>query len=138
MTVRLHKINGYTGDQSFGVGANSLALDATYFINEAQGGVVSKATVGGVISGVNDTIKTFASDNQTVALAKAYYVPTKVDAVYEVTITGGTITSADKGKYFDLSDAETVDGSTKSTTTGQVQMVEFISATKGIFKIVNA
>jgi hypothetical protein len=56
---------------------------------------------------------------------------------YEVTITGGTITIADETKYFDLSDSVTVDGTTESTTTGQLRMTKFVSATASVFEIAN-
>jgi hypothetical protein len=50
-----------------------------------------------------------ASDNQTVAKATVNYIPKRAKNLYNVTITGGTITQADEGKYYNLSDSETVD-----------------------------
>lgn len=54
-----------------------------------------------------------------------------------LSITGGTITAADEDKFYDLG-ASGVDGTTESTTTGQVRMSKFISATQARFQIVNA
>lgn len=135
--MRLYNINGYTGQAESGTGANSLALTETCFVTKASG-VVTKAVAEGVISGVNDTIATYASDNETVDKKAVEFRPALVDATYEVAITGGTITEADEGNFFDLSDEVTVDGATESATTGQVQMVEFISATNAVFRIANA
>lgn len=135
--MRLYNINGYTGQEDSGIGDNSMALTETCFVNKAAG-VVSKAVATGVISGVNTTIATFAADNESGDLATASFRPAFVDATYEVAITGGTITVADEGKFYDLSDEKTVDGTTESTSTGQVQLVKFISATNSVFRIANA
>jgi len=56
------------------------------------------------------TRKAYASNNQTVAQAPLNYIPKEVDVNYAVTITGGTITAADEGKFYNLSDEVTVDG----------------------------
>ena len=39
--------------------------------------------------------------------------------------------------YYDLTDKDTVNGTTESATTGQVKLVKFVSATVGIFQVVN-
>lgn len=134
--IQLWTQDNYARNSQTGVGANSLVLDGKYFLART-GNVISKAVAGGVIVWVNYTEKTFASDNQTVALAKVEFEPADTQVSYIVEIAGGTITVADEGKYYDLTDADTVDGATESTITGQVQMIKFISATKWIFKIVN-
>jgi hypothetical protein len=41
------------------------------------------------------------------------------------------------GRFYDITATQLVDGMTDSASTGQVQLVEYISQTSGIFKIVN-
>lgn len=136
MTVKLAYKNSYENRQGTGVGANSLELTDTCFVTKA-GNVVDKAAATELIVGVNDTIATYASDNESADAKTVNFTPVESNRLYEVTITGGTITAADEGKYYDLSDEVTVDGATESTTTGQVELVTFKTATNSIFKIVN-
>ena len=144
-------------DSREGVGANSLTTLAGQFFMKRTGGggnIVDKATAAtDRIVGVNTTQAVFASDNQTVALKKVQYVPKECNEVYECTISGGTITVGDEGKFYNLSAADVVNGATESvvpfyvdTTAGaavdavlcmQLEMVRFISATKAEFRIVN-
>lgn len=140
MSVKLSEFKTYTGTARSGVGANSLDTSAGQYFVSISGNVVSKALAGGEIIGVSLTQKAFASDNQTNAAATVEYMPTDVDNIYDVTITNGTITVADEGKYYDLdaTSGEVVDGTTESTTTGQLRMVKFVSATNSKFKIANA
>ena len=152
MTIRLYESNGYKTSTASGIGANSLVLDGSYFVKQTAG-IVDKATTGTIIVWVNETETTFASDNQTVAKKEVVFVPATADRLYEVEITWGTITKADEGMYYDLTDADTVNWTTGSaiksvvntsdagaTTdpvlTKQVQLVKFLTATKSIFRIV--
>jgi hypothetical protein len=137
MSVVLNRENPYSHFSKTGLAKNSLALTDAAFVFVA-GGIVDVAVAGGRIDGVSATVKTFASDNQTVAKDTVEYTDVSSQALYTVTITGGTITAADEGKYYDLSDSVTVDGTSESTTTGQLRMVKFVSATSAIFQIVNA
>jgi len=137
MSIKLYENNTYEGKQRSGVGDNSMALIEYNFVTLAAG-VVSLSAVGGIISWVNDTIATYAADNETVALAPVNFTPAESNRLYTVTITGGTITAADEGNFYDLATASTVDGTTESATTGQLQLIEFVSATSSVFKIVNA
>lgn len=137
MSVKLVEFKTYTGTERGGIGANSVDTSAEDAFVTISGNVVAKSTAGDEIAGVSLTRKVYASDNQTVAMAALDYIPVDVDNVYAVTITGGTITAADEGKFFDLSDAVTVDGTSESTTTGQLRMVKFVSATNSNFKIAN-
>jgi len=66
------------------------------------------------------------------------YEAPKDSTTYDVEISGGTITAADEGKFYDLSDSETVDGTSESTSTGQLKLVGFKTATLGTFVIANA
>jgi hypothetical protein len=118
------------------VASNSLDV-AQGTLLSITGGFAVAAGVGTTIIGVSKDQKVFASDNQTVAMKKVNFHPTKDSDEYLATITGGTITQAKVGNYYDLTAAQVVNGATESATTGQVQLVEFISATRGIFKIVN-
>lgn len=151
MTVKIHKMAGYTGNELGGIGANSTDTSSADVFVQHNGSVVSAATTSGALSGVSLTRATYASDNETVAKATLNYIPANVDVTYEVTITGGTITAADQGKFYNLATASTVDGTTESATkssvtndgvgtdpvvTMQLQMVEYVSATVGRFRIV--
>lgn len=137
MSISLHENNTQAESNRTGVGANSLDLSTGAVFLQSVGNIVSGAVTGARIVGVNNTEKVFASDNESVAKATVTYVPETANRTYKVEITGGTITVVDETKYFDLTDSDTVDGITESLTTGQVQLVEFISATEGVFKIVN-
>lgn len=134
--VRKVKSNTYENGDLNAIGGNSVAFAYRDFVN-ADGGYLVKATAGSVISGVSKEVATMASDNQTVAMKKVVYEPVKDSNLYECAITGGTITIADEGKYYDLSSATVVDGATESATTGQVKLAKFITATKCLFKVVN-
>lgn len=129
-----------------------MVLDGAFFLQQTSG-IVEKATAGVAIIGVNETQATFTSDNETVAKKRVSFVPATADRLYEVEVTGGTITVADEGKYYNLTDADTVNGATESivpfyidTTSAaavdavialQVKLVKFISATKCVFSIVS-
>lgn len=52
-------------------------------------------------------------------------------------ITGGTVTAVDVGKFYDITATQEVDGASESTSTGQLRLEKFISATVGIFSIQN-
>lgn len=151
MAIKMHKMAGYTGNELGGIGANSTDTSSADVFVQHNGSVVSAATTSGAISGVSLTRAAYASGNETVAKAVLNYVPAQVDVTYEVTITGGTITAADQGKFYNLATASTVDGTTESATkstvtndgagtdavvTMQLQLVRFITATVGEFRIV--
>lgn len=134
--VRKIQSNSYEAGDFSAIGGNSLTFVYREFLN-ATGGYAIKAVAGGVVSGVSKEVATFASDNQTVAMKKLVYEPQKAQTTFRVPITGGTITIADEGKYYDLATSTTVDGTTESATTGQLKLVKFISATLCDFQIVN-
>jgi hypothetical protein len=137
MTVKISRFASYTGNELDGIGSNSVTtVGATKFVTKTNE-FVALATAGSEISGASITQKAFDSDNQTVAKARLGYIPAHVDITYDCTISNGTITVVDEGKYYDLMDSVTVDGATESTTTGQLRMVKFISATNSQFGIVN-
>jgi hypothetical protein len=62
--------------------------------------------------------------------------------LYDLPINGGTVTIADEGvSYYDIAVSGATyaaDGTTESASTGTLLLVKFISATRGLFRIVNA
>jgi hypothetical protein len=154
MAISIYEKNTYQKHTRTGVAANSLDLTAGATFLKISGGFVAQATAPtDRIVGVNQTAALFASDNQTVAKATVDFVPKESDHYYLVAISGGTITQADEGKFYNLASANTVDGTTESTvpyyvdtTAGaavdpvismQLELVKFISATSSVFRIVN-
>lgn len=158
MPISTAKKAPYEMNNRQGIGANSLTtLAGQFFLKRTGGGgnIVDKATAAtDRIIGVNDTRAVFASDNQTVAKKNVFYVPKEARETYECTISGGTITVDDEGKFYNISASDTVNGATESvvpfyTKTDdagvavdpllcmQLELVRFISATKGEFAIVN-
>jgi hypothetical protein len=106
---------------------------------------VDLSAAGEAILGISVTNKTFDDDNFTVAKEKVSFNPEpNINNLYEMDITGGTVTLADEGvSMYDIvvdgSDVNgfAVDGSTESSTEGQLLLVKYISATKGLFRVVN-
>ena len=137
MSVKLHEFNTYKGTERTGIGANSTDTSTTQNFVSKTGGVVSLATTSGEVVGVSLTQKAFPSDNETVAKYPLNYIPQNVSALYDVTITGGSITISNEQQYFNLTDSVTVNGASASTTTGQLRMVKFVSATNSTFSIEN-
>lgn len=137
MALSVYKQDNYALDSDVGLGANSLTLaNGRHFVVKAAG-VVGKAVTGGVISGVSYTQDTFASDNQTVAKAKVEFEPETTNNEYQATFDGD-IAITDEAKFYDIVDSQNIDQSTASATTGQVQLVKFLSAREGVVRIVNA
>jgi len=130
--------NSYNGWVETWIWANSLSLTKQVFV-KAVAGVVSLAWVWADIVWVNNTVREFASDNETVAKAKVSYTPTKLNKEYIVDITWWTITIADEWKYFDLlASSDVVDWASESATVWQLKLTRFITATKCAFEIANA
>lgn len=119
------------------IAKNSLNVDFGQLLKYTAWTWVDVAGAGETIIGISVTDKTYDSDNYTVDKARVVYLPTdNLDEVL-LPITGGTITYADEGKFYDLTTAA-VDWTSESTTTGQVKMTKFLSATLAWFRIVNA
>jgi len=133
---KLKTTNSYDQGAQTLVASNSLDV-AQGTLLSITGGFAVAAGIGTTIVWVSKDQNIFAADNQTVAKELVNFHPVKASDEYLATITGGTITQAKVGNYYDLTVAQVVNGATESATTGQVQLVEFISATRGIFKIVN-
>ena len=134
--ITINQINTTDINSEKGIADNSLDLSGgAVFVSKATG-VIKKAVAGGIISWTNITQAVFQADNKTVAKDKIEFYPAKMNIRYAVKIAGGTVTDT-SAIYFDLTDEDTVNGTTASATTGQLELVEFISATKWIFTIVN-
>jgi hypothetical protein len=131
--------NSYNSGMREGIAVNSLTVVPGDFIKN-NAGFYDLAGAGDSIVGVSMTKATFASDNQTVAMAKVLVkVEPEINNTYFLPITGGTVTQADENKYYNLNGTDQiVDGTSESTSTGQLQMVKFVYATKSIFRVVNA
>ena len=137
------------------IASNSLALTGKTFIKSSGTGFAAIATAAtDRIIGVNETVATFASDNQTVAMKTVKIVPKSMNRTYEVTVGGGSLLKSSEGKFFNLSAADTVNFATARTTpfyvktddagvavdavvSMQLECIEYISATLGRFRIVN-
>jgi hypothetical protein len=91
--VKIFNPNAYDLEVENGVGANSLSITSKDFIKKTTG-VVAKATAWDTIVWLSATLKTFASDNQTVALDTVSYNPFNDNTKYELPVSGITLTFA--------------------------------------------
>lgn len=138
MSIKLERSNTANIDDIARTGANNLVLDGAYFIT-ITAGVANKSAATEEIAGVNYTQGVFDADNEGIALTPVKIDPAFRGNTYIAAISGGAVTKLVESQYFDLltTAGDTIDGTTVSTTTGQVQLVRFITATSGEFKIVN-
>jgi len=90
MTVKAWTNNSYHGGSDAGIAANSLSLSTNVFINKAAD-IITKAVAAGVISGVNYSVGTFASDNESVGLKEIEFAPADLGRRYIVDVIGQTI-----------------------------------------------
>lgn len=134
--VRKVNSNTYENGDVHAIGGNSVVFTTKKFV-AMNGWFLVLATSALPIVGKCKENATMAADNQTVDKVRVVYEEQKLQNTREVEILGWTVTQADEGKYYNLTDADTVDGTSESATHGQLQMVKFISATLGLFKIVN-
>jgi hypothetical protein len=136
--IRTNKYKAYNGEEISGIAANSADYSATpssdSFVGYS-GQFVVKANSATELFGVSQSRKAYASDNQTVANEKVNYLPSEMENIYEVTISGGSVAVTDENKFYKLLDDQTVDGTTGSTSEGQVRLVEFVSSVYGKFRI---
>lgn len=134
--VRKVNSNTYDNGDVSAIGGNSVTFTREDFVAKNGGFLVLATDSLPIVGRCKHDIKT-ASNNQTVGKVRVIYEEQKPQTTREVPITGGTVAQADEGKYFNLATKKTVDGTSVETTHGQLQLVKFISATKGLFKIVN-
>lgn len=117
---------------------NSLDLsDGLHFLKSVNG-IIDKAAANDRIIWVSNSVEAYASDNETGAKKEVNYMERESGVEYEVSIDWGTITAADEWKFYDLKTSNSVDGTTENAAPSgkEVEMIKFISATKGIFRIV--
>lgn len=137
--AQLQNTNSYVAGLQSKVASNSLDVAVGTLLKLTGGDFIEIAGAGDTIEGVSVTVETFASDNETVAQALVTYKP--ADPVftdtYMLPISGGTVTAVDVGKFYDIDATQVVNGASESTTTGQLRLEKFISATVGIFSIQN-
>ena len=123
---------------SYKTASNSLVVAAGDLVTLTGDNFITLTDTGESIEGISVTAKTFDSDNVTVAKENVAYRPSTQNSRYEMPIVGGTITLADQGNFFNIvTETQAINGSTESSTTGQVRLERYISATKGIFSIAN-
>jgi hypothetical protein len=134
--VRKVDSNTYENGDVSAIGGNSVVFTNKKFVAK-NGRFLVLATSALPIVGKCKENATMAADNQTANQVRVVYEEQKLQNTWEVEIYGGTVAQADEGKYYNLTDADTVDGTSESTTDGQLQLVKFISATLGLLKIVN-
>lgn len=155
MSISIFEKNTYQKHTRTGVASNSLDLTGgATFLKRSSGFIAQATAASDRIIGVNQTEASFASDNQTVAKATVDFLPKECDHYYTVTISGGSLSAASEGSFFNLSAADTVNGATATTTpyyvntsdagaaadpviSMQLELVKYISATLGVFRIVN-
>lgn len=83
------------------IGTNSASFANGDAVSVTSGFAV-KSTAGKRIIGIANGTKTFASDNQTVALDTINYTRVEPNDSLAEMVTSATITTADVGKYYDL------------------------------------
>ena len=133
--AKLVKNNSYVSSSKSRLGKNSQVFKNGDLVS-VVGTVVQPAGTTWRVDGVCNGTATMASDNESVGLVKVSYTIALPNITeIELEVSGGTITGADVGKYFSLTDKDTVDGTTESSSPVgmQLKMVEFISATKCVF-----
>lgn len=85
----LEQNNSYASGMEAKIAANSAALESGDAVKLASG-FVAMAGAGDTIEGISVTKKTFASDNQTVAMDKAIYHPSDINDQYRMRLFGAT------------------------------------------------
>lgn len=130
-------VRKFTGGNVSYIAENSLVAEGGELMFYDNTAGLDHAAAGEQIDGVCLSDKTFPTSNFGTDNERCLVVPVSDIVTVTLPISGGTITIADEGKYFDLT-TDAVDGTTESASTGQVRLLEFVSATEGIFEIVNA
>ena len=122
-------VNGVAMDTvTFGTDdATTLALIATQLETFAE---IESAVVG-----TNSIVVTWVDANSTVVISGI--VVSLWESQVTAVVTDAGIAVWDETKYYDLVSSVAVKASTASATTGQVQLVKYISVIKWVFKIVN-
>ena len=133
--VQLDESRGYNGGIRKGIATNSTVIEQGDLVYKT-GWFISKVSTGNKAIWVSVTEQTYASDNQTVALANLLFIPTYDDTRLKMTITWWTITQVDEWKYYTCDSSQRIDWTTESTLTGDYILDEFVSSTSGYFRVV--
>lgn len=150
------KIRLFNPEESYTkIGTNSASFANGDAVSVTSGFAV-KSTAGKRIVGIANGAKTFASDNQTVALDTLSYTRVEPNDSLAEMVTSATITTADVGKYYDLvTGTQLVDvatalvsetGMVVNTSDGgaatdpvilrQVRLEKVLTSTSGVFSFV--
>jgi len=125
--VQLDESRGYNGGIRKGIATNSTVIEQGDLVYKT-GWFISKVSTGNKAIWVSVTEQTYASDNQTVALANLLFIPTYDDTRLKMTITWWTITQVDEWKYYTCDSSQRIDWTTESTLTGDYILDEFVLA----------
>ena len=128
-------INGEQFKSESGIATNSLVTTSGDFVSKSAAGFATVNTVGDEILGVAHTVKTFASDNQTVAQDLVVYAAKGTGDIMRVEVAAdAAITQANEDDTFGINTDGTVDVATETTGT-QLKMVKFVDQNKSIYEI---
>lgn len=134
------------------IASNSLAITSWDLVS-MSGWFITKSGTTWEIIGISKTTKTFASNNQTVAKSKVSYLDKNSDWLFvEITASAASLSQADIWSYFNLTSAQLADYATKTTNWTyvntsdvgsatdavikmQLQLVEILTTSKWVFKI---
>lgn len=152
--LQIHTQDSYAINSDKWIWANSLDTSTWKHFVKKTWSIVDKAWASDRIVWVNYTEKLFASNNETAWKDIVQFEPKKTDIIYQVTIAGWTITVDDESKFYNLSNSNTVDWTTESlvpyfvntsdagaavdtVVSMQLELIKYISATEGTFRIIN-
>lgn len=117
------------------IAANSQTILSGDLLTVASSGYPRKAGATGAIIGIANNSVTSASDNETVAKLKVEYTLKNGIQYFDFPISGGTITVADQGKFYNLlSNGTAVDGATESTVESYVNTSDAGAAIDPVIK----
>lgn len=143
-----NRIESYGSFSRSDIAKNSTAVSTGDFVS-ASAGFVTQATTSGEIIGLSNQTKTYTADNQTVALEKLSYTVKTDETIVRAVVGGAVIANTDEGKFYNLTNAYTVDGTSGTASESvspavpgdvivkkQLRLVKFVSTTVGDFAIV--
>lgn len=134
MSIKLYEQNGYKTSTRRVLANNNLNLNKNYFLSILDG-VIVKAEADTKIVWVNETFWEFAENNTEVLKEEVVFIPMEAERLYEVDIKWDGVKEISVWKFFNLEDSETVDATSWNTENGQLELIKYISPSKGIFKI---
>jgi len=130
------------GSNTIDLNVNGVAMDTvTYASHDTNTlGLIATeletfAEIESAVVGTNSIVVTWVDANSTVVISDI--VVLLWDSQVTAVVTDAGIAVWDETKYYDLVSSFAIKASTASATTGQVQLVKYISVIKWVFKIVN-